>query len=198
MRNYKRIANEDGDYIKGLIEQEETKSSIAVKVGCTRKTLLKVLNTLGIQYDYYKKINGFNEDGMKKCVTCNKNKRKEDYYFINSRSYLSTCKDCVRKEQREKYNKRADEFNDYKSSLGCSRCLDKRAYVLDFHHKDRDLKEFTIAKNPNASLKSPRFKEELDKCILLCSNCHREFHYLEREEGISLDEYIKRKVTQEA
>jgi predicted HNH restriction endonuclease len=32
--------------------------------------------------------------------------------------------------------------------------------------------------------------EELKKCIPLCSNCHRDFHYLEKKDGISIDEYV--------
>lgn len=31
---------------------------------------------------------------------------------------------------------------------------------------------------------------EIQKCILLCSNCHREFHYFEKENGITIEEYL--------
>lgn len=32
--------------------------------------------------------------------------------------------------------------------------------------------------------------EEIEKCIPLCANCHREFHYLEKENNITIDEYL--------
>jgi len=32
--------------------------------------------------------------------------------------------------------------------------------------------------------------QEMQKCVILCANCHREFHFLERNKGISIDEYL--------
>lgn len=46
--------------------------------------------------------------------------------------------------------------------------------ALDFHHVASELKEHEIAGMKNRSFE--RLKPELDKCILLCANCHREFH----------------------
>ena len=33
--------------------------------------------------------------------------------------------------------------------------------------------------------------KELDKCDLLCANCHREFHYLHTFNGLSYDDFLK-------
>lgn len=45
--------------------------------------------------------------------------------------------------------------------------------VLDFHHLDPSQKEFSIgAKGYTRSWE--RLRVELDKCILVCANCHRE------------------------
>lgn len=46
--------------------------------------------------------------------------------------------------------------------------------ALDFHHKDQSQKEFVISGNYTRSWEV--LKKELDKCDLICSNCHREIH----------------------
>jgi hypothetical protein len=54
---------------------------------------------------------------------------------------------------------------------GYDRCLD----ALDFHHFDFTQKDFGIsAKGYTRSW--DKIKEELDKCVLVCANCHREIH----------------------
>jgi len=60
----------------------------------------------------------------------------------------------------------------------CEICgYDKCRWALDFHHKNKDEKEFSIGSSYNISWE--RIKNELDKCILICSNCHREIHFNE-------------------
>lgn len=57
----------------------------------------------------------------------------------------------------------------------CSVCgYDKCQGAMDFHHKDPSEKDINIAANHRSWNK---IKQELDKCILVCSNCHREIHY---------------------
>ena len=51
--------------------------------------------------------------------------------------------------------------------------------VYDFHHRDRDIKEFMISKSYGKSF--DKLKKEVDKCDLLCGNCHQELHYKEYE-----------------
>lgn len=43
---------------------------------------------------------------------------------------------------------------------------------FDFHHIDPSVKSFSISSDPHTR-KWERVKEELDKCQLLCANCHR-------------------------
>ena len=57
----------------------------------------------------------------------------------------------------------------------CSKCgYDKCTAALEFHHLDPTAKEGGII-GTTASLEKQR--AEAAKCILLCSNCHRELHY---------------------
>lgn len=46
--------------------------------------------------------------------------------------------------------------------------------AFDFHHKDPDSKEYTPSDMVN--MRWERITLELDKCVLLCSNCHRVLH----------------------
>jgi hypothetical protein len=54
---------------------------------------------------------------------------------------------------------------------GYSRC----AAVLELHHIDESTKEFGLGMN-GLTRSWDRTKREADKCVLLCANCHREFH----------------------
>ena len=64
---------------------------------------------------------------------------------------------------------------DYKGGR-CAICAyNKSLQALDFHHLDPSQKDYGIsAKGYTRSW--VKVKQELDKCILLCANCHREIH----------------------
>ena len=66
---------------------------------------------------------------------------------------------------------------------GYSRCLE----ALEFHHLDPNIKSFTIS-GKSKSFNS--LKSEVDKCILVCSNCHKEIH----AGLINIDTIINQKV----
>lgn len=56
----------------------------------------------------------------------------------------------------------------------CQICgYDKCPAALDFHHVDGREKDFEIS---GRMAWSKALEEELAKCTLLCSNCHREVH----------------------
>ncbi|MDD5671747.1 MAG: hypothetical protein PHN49_08920 [Candidatus Omnitrophica bacterium] len=64
---------------------------------------------------------------------------------------------------------------DYKGgkcqNCGYNRCIE----ALEFHHANPALKDFSISsKGYTRSWK--RVRLELDKCVMLCANCHRELH----------------------
>lgn len=90
------------------------------------------------------------------------------------------CKDCDRiltveyiDKQRKLLRQMALDYAGGK----CSICgFDKYSAALDFHHIDPKTKIKQVGQmcNNRASWKSIRI--EIDKCILLCSNCHRGYH----------------------
>ena len=46
--------------------------------------------------------------------------------------------------------------------------------ALEFHHLDKTKKEYAISDLKNYNFET--LKQELDKCVILCSNCHAEYH----------------------
>ena len=88
--------------------------------------------------------------------------------YSSRRLYLI---DAVRK-RRKRIRQMAIE---YKGSCcekcGYNRCIE----ALEFHHRDSSGKDFSISER-GYTRSWIKVKEELDKCILLCANCHREIH----------------------
>ena len=71
---------------------------------------------------------------------------------------------------RQRTKLRAIEYKGGK----CQRCgYDRCINAMDFHHVDPSQKEIRIGGSTRSWAK---LKTELDKCVLLCANCHREFH----------------------
>jgi hypothetical protein len=141
---------------------------------------------------------------MKTCIDCNQSKLSDEFPFDKSRNrYLSVCKKCIairteayRQQNKDKWKeqsknhslKRKNVIDEWKSQ-GCNKCGDKRHYVIDAHHLDSTKKDFSIGTSMRGINVT---KTELKKCIPLCSNCHREFHYQEKEKGITLKEYLEK------
>ena len=60
----------------------------------------------------------------------------------------------------------------------CSICgYDKSVSALEFHHLKPEEKSYSLDMRTMSSKNIEDLKKEADKCILVCSNCHREIHY---------------------
>lgn len=91
---------------------------------------------------------------------------------------------AVSRSQRRKKQKAVDYFGGKCQLCGYDKCLS----ALEFHHEDEDLKEHS----PSYIILRwswDRCKEELEKCILVCANCHREIHF-----GMYEPEILRNKV----
>lgn len=114
---------------------------------------------------------------MKKCINCGTEK-KEDF-CKRSGGY---CRECHRR-----YNKEKNIFLKIKSIkyLGerCSKCgYSETLAALEFHHVDNKTKDNEISYLAHKGARWEEIKNELDKCVLLCSNCHKKEHH-----GVGLD-----------
>lgn len=82
----------------------------------------------------------------------------------------------------EDRQKRAEEFEEYKKTLKCSKCGFSHPAALDFHHKNDTKKDYNISEQ--IRYKSfDDIKKEVEKCVVLCANCHRILRYDIRKNG---------------
>lgn len=93
------------------------------------------------------------------------------------------CVDCIsnhRQLQSKQYRNTAQiEFDNFKLDTGCSICkYNKCSAALDFHHLDPNKKERRVTAR---MWKNSLGKLELDKCILVCKNCHMEIHHEDKK-----------------
>lgn len=99
---------------------------------------------------------------------------EERFFYKRPSPTRRPCKACHLIASRKKHKIKKQAWVDY---LGgeCERCgYSKCLAALDFHHKDPTAKENNISDLRGKSINE--VKVEMDKCILLCSNCHREHH----------------------
>ena len=113
---------------------------------------------------------------MRFCKVCSTDKPVEDFQLRFDRKEgdrHTTCKDCRNDQTRNKRTAFKQMCVDYKGgccvNCGYSRCLE----ALEFHHIDPSQKDFSLSKK---KVFSDTVRQELDKCILVCANCHREIH----------------------
>lgn len=110
----------------------------------------------------------------KNCLKCGK-----EFQITKSGYSRKYCYDCVPKDSyksgasmRQLIKQWALEYKGNK----CECCgYDKTSWALELHHKDPTKKDFNIS-DRDIHLDWPAIKEELDKSILVCANCHREIH----------------------
>lgn len=147
---------------------------------------------------------------QKNCPKCSITKPLSHYGKNKSRpdGMQRICKDCMKTVQQKSYvnNKEkhisrnktynvshrkqlSNMFEKYKSNHSCAKCGDTRGYILDFHHIDPLTKENEVS-NLVYSKGWEYALGEIEKCIMLCKNCHADFHHWERKKKINIKEYL--------
>ena len=122
----------------------------------------------------------------KTCGTCNRVLPVEAFYIARGKP-CSICRKCEyqrvksgayynSQKRKDNIRKRNDAIRvmitEYKMQRGCCKCGYKNhPAALEFHHLDKATKTKKLTHTVN---NSPAFvKTELDKCVVLCANCHR-------------------------
>lgn len=104
----------------------------------------------------------------------NRDKQKQrkywrDWYYRNRSSKFES-----QKRRRLLLRKFVD---DLKKESKCVRCGENHPACLEFHHKTGFKKLANVGDIGNLGWGIKKLKEELKKCEVLCSNCHKKEHY---------------------
>ncbi len=110
------------------------------------------------------------------CPKCKETKPVSEFYNRRKKEGSSPyCKICTTIQVVDRQRRLKELAIKYKGGC-CIKCgYNTFSGALEFHHLNPNEKDFTIAHLKQYSFKD-KIKKELDKCILVCANCHREIH----------------------
>lgn len=168
---------------------------IARELGCAHSTVSYHCNKAGLGGDGINRkiLTEYEIDKIKELYStgCSNDKLSKEFSVskYEIRKYTKELKrysrfdDSLTRKQRtsimvsERRRKLKDMAIEYKGGK-CEKCgYNKCNGALEFHHLNPEEKDFSIS--TSGTTKSfERIKKEIDKCILVCANCHREIHYL--------------------
>lgn len=121
------------------------------------------------------------------CKGCGKDKPPHDFLTHGKTksgylAYHSRCRECywVHTRSLPHFTILLDEKRSIvdRVKVKCSVCgYDRCKDALDFHHIDSSMKLFGIAEVMSSTVVTAKeLQDEIAKCVVLCSNCHREHH----------------------
>jgi hypothetical protein len=168
--------------IVDLIKQNLSQREIADKLSVSQSNLRYWLNKFKLKTN----LNLFNKGNYKvvsekKCSKCNELKKVSEFYKRTSlgrkHEVGGYCKKCSNVYHGKRIKEVKIKMIEYKGGK-CEHCpltLKKSHYaVFDFHHVNPKEKDVNFTKIKFQSWE--KIKNEIDKCKLLCSNCHRLEH----------------------
>ncbi len=98
-----------------------------------------------------------------------------------NRDYYQRNRERLLEKQRYKNRRFAESrrkwLSDYKKTLKCFRCGKSHPATLTFHHRDASEKSFEIGNCVNLGIGLKRLVAEIEKCDVLCANCHAKEHF---------------------
>ena len=117
---------------------------------------------------------------MKQCISCQQVKDFSEFYtngvYNHKQKYKPNCKTCCTRERKIVVEAKRAAI-EARFGTACTICgYDRCTAALEFHHIDPAAKEYSPSNLINDSTPLKTVFAELEKCILLCSNCHREIH----------------------
>lgn len=131
------------------------------------------------------------EDKVHRCSKCGEIKPVENFPKWKRRGeYRRTgvCRECIRERNRKndrRKRERANKLIEKAKDRPCALCGKQYpASVMDFHHIEEKGNE--VSKMRNYSVEA--IKKEMEKCVILCCNCHRMLENTDIYDDIDLEE----------
>lgn len=129
---------------------------------------------------------------MKVCSTCKEEKYLTEFYSngyqpSGTKKYKAKCKKCTAKyDMLSLIEKITNILKEVGQKYKCEICgYDKNYSALTFHHLDPEEKDFSISDSKTISV--TKLRNEISKCVVLCSNCHAEEHNPHLDKTIIVD-----------
>lgn len=116
---------------------------------------------------------------MKECSKCKRTKELSEFYpsKTHSQGVMTYCKNCFNTKCQERWIKRKLYAIEHKGNQ-CEDCkihiIDSHYSIFEFHHLNPQEKDYDWNKlrlKPWSTIIN-----EINKCALLCANCHRLRH----------------------
>jgi L-lysine 2,3-aminomutase len=102
-------------------------------------------------------------------------KRKAYHRAYSKKHYAENKEHYIEKSRKHKQATR-DWIRSLKEGRICSQCGEDDPIVLDFHHPNPNEKGGTVA-NIAHRWSRKRILQEIEKCDVMCANCHRRHHF---------------------
>jgi hypothetical protein len=99
-----------------------------------------------------------------------------------SRNWYERHKYRVIERKKQRQQEIWNWFRRYKSGLHCMDCGISHPAVLQFHHRIRTEKSFSISGVVSRATSIKQITNEIKKCDVLCVNCHAKRHWRETHE----------------
>lgn len=93
--------------------------------------------------------------------------------------FYNQCKSCEAEYSKQRRKNISNQLKEYKKTLKCENCGFDDYRALEFHHVT-NTKDFNISDAIRSRLSFNKILTEIEKCQVLCANCHRIYHYLEQ------------------
>ena len=94
-----------------------------------------------------------------------------------SREWYARNKQNEVERARKRKQQLLEWIQTFKTALKCLRCPENHPACLDFHHRNPNEKDISISNAVANGWSKLRILKEIDKCDVLCANCHRKHHF---------------------